>query len=254
MEILITNDDGFNSKGLLILVRQMQKLGHVTVVAPDGARSGQSSAISVMKPMRLKKIECAENKNVDFYVSNGTPADCVKLALNVLYKDHYPDLVVSGVNHGSNASVNVVYSGTMGAIFVAAEHNVPAIGFSLCAHEASADFSEIERYICPLTEKLLSRPFPYGFCYNINAPKGHVAGVRVTRQCNGYWEKEIKEYVDPNGEPFYWLVGEFVNCEPDNEDTDEWALSHGYISITPTSINMTDNRWNDLIDIGLVSL
>ena len=249
MEILITNDDGIESKGLRVLAQQMQALGHVTVVAPDGARSGQSSAISVMKPMRLRRVDLLEG--VDAYTSNGNPADCVKLALNILFKDRAIDLVVSGINHGSNASINVVYSGTMGAIFVAAEHSIPAIGFSLCAHEADADFSEMERYIVPLTRRLMKQPFPYGFCYNVNAPKGKIVGTKVTRQCNGYWDKEIKEYIDPSGEPFYWLVGEFVNAEPESEDTDEWALAHGYISITPTTIDMTDSRWSDLTNIGL---
>lgn len=251
MEILITNDDGIGAKGLSVLSRVMQSLGHVTVVAPDSGRSGQSSAISVMKPMRLEKVCNGQSENCDVYVSTGTPADCVKLALNVIYKDRQPDLVVSGINHGSNASVNVVYSGTMGAVFVAAEHNIPAIGFSLCDHEKDADFSELERFIVPLTKQLLSKPFPYGFCYNVNAPKGAIQGVRITRQCNGYWEKEMKEYTDPSGSPFYWLVGNFVNCEPDNEETDEWALGHGYIAITPTTINMTAVGWNDLTDIGL---
>ncbi len=251
MEILITNDDGIDSKGLRVLTHLMQSLGHVTVVAPDGARSGQSGAISVMKPMRLKKITSPDNGNSDIYVSNGTPADCIKLALNIIYQGKNPDLVVSGINHGSNASVNVVYSGTMGAVFVAAEHSIPAIGFSLCDHDADADFSEFEQYIVPLTEKLLSQSFPYGFCYNINAPKGKIIGTRITRQCRGYWEKEMKEYTDPAGQPFYWLVGNFVNCEPDNEETDEWALSHGYIAVTPTTIDMTAKEWNGSTSIGL---
>ncbi len=249
MEILITNDDGIESKGLRVLAKQMQALGHVTVVAPDGARSGQSSAISVMKPMRLRKVDLLEK--VDAYTTNGNPADCVKLALNVLFKNQNIDLVVSGINHGSNASINVVYSGTMGAIFVAAEHSIPAIGFSLCAREADADFSEMERHILPITRQLIEQPYPYGFCYNVNAPKGKIIGTKITRQCKGYWDKEIKEYTDPSGEPFYWLVGEFVNAEPESEDTDEWALAHGYMSITPTTIDMTDGKWSDLTNIGL---
>ncbi|MCM1034900.1 MAG: 5'/3'-nucleotidase SurE [Paludibacter sp.] len=249
MEILITNDDGWQAKGIQTLARLMQTIGHVTVVAPDGARSGQSNAITIQQPIRLRKV--LENANITAYTTNGTPSDCVKLALNVIYKGGKPDLVVSGINHGSNAAINVIYSGTMGAAFVAAEHGIPAIGFSLCDHHPDADFSAFEPYIIKLTRQIISASLPYGTCININAPVGEIQGVRLTRQCIGHWEKELKEYTDPHGEPFYMLVGEFINHEPEAEDTDEWALKHGYIALTPNSIDLTDYKWIDSTNIGL---
>lgn len=248
MEILITNDDGYQAKGLEVLARCMQPLGHITVLAPDGPRSGQSNALSFGKMLRLRQIKQTEAMTV--YTTNGTPSDCIKLALNTLYKEGKPDLIVSGINHGSNAAVNVIYSGTMGAVFVGAENDILSIGFSLCDHDAQADFSHFAPYLVPLTHQLLAQPRRHGLCYNINAPKGEIKGIRVTRQCAGHWSKEVETYMDPLGEPFYVLKGEFVNHEPEVEETDEWALAHGYISVTPTDIDMSDKEWNALTNIG----
>lgn len=237
MNILVVNDDSWNAKGIHELVKLMQQIGNVTVIAPETPQSGKSNAITVMQPITLRLVEKAENLAV--YTTSGTPSDCIKLALEVVLKDQPVDLVVSGINHGSNAAVNVIYSGTMGACFVAAEHDIPAIGFSLNDHHSNADFSQMEPYILPLTEKLLQHPFPHGVCYNINAPLGEIHGVRFTRQCQGHWEKELKPYQYPNGETFYILTGNFVNHEPDAEDTDEWAMAHGYISVTPCALDTT---------------
>lgn len=255
MHILITNDDGVHAKGLQVLIKQMSKLGRVTVVAPDSARSGQSSAISIEHPIRVKQLLAEDNLNI--YSCNGTPADCAKIAVEVLLENDRPDLLVAGVNHGSNSAINVIYSGTMGAIFVGAENMIPSIGFSLNDHLADADFSSFEPYILPLTKKILQLPVRYGLCYNINVSPGEVKGVRVTRQCKGYWHREYEEYTDPHGEKFYLLSGEFCNTEPEAEDTDEWALKNGYIAITPTTIDMTDYtdnnlksvEWSDLTNI-----
>ena len=240
MEILLTNDDGWNAKGLQTLLREMEKLGHVTVLAPDGARSGMSNAITVGQPMTLDLVEQTSEHTI--YITNGTPSDCIKLAVNVLYPDAKPDLVVSGINHGSNASVNVIYSGTMGACFVATEQSIPAIGFSLCDHDADADFSFLEPYILPLTRQLLETGFPDSVCYNINAPAGELRGVRFTRQARGHWAREIEKRYREDGTPYYWLIGEYVNHEPDSEDTDEWAMAHGYISICPCTIDLTAKK------------
>ena len=239
MNILITNDDGWGAKGIVTLVRLMQQLGQVTVIAPDGARSGQSNAISVDIPLYMHKAEAPEGTDAEVYVTNGTPADCIKLAVNTVFKDKFPDLVVSGINHGSNAAVNVIYSGTMGACFVAAEQGIPAIGFSICDHNPDADFSFMEPYILPLTQQLLQRHDAYGICYNINAPIGEIQGVRFTRQCRGNWEKEYLPHTDAEGNTYYLLTGNFRNHEPEAEDTDEWALAHGYIAITPDTIDLT---------------
>lgn len=249
IEILITNDDGWGAKGILTLCRLMRQLGHVTIVAPDSARSGQSNAITVNQALHLNKIS-SEWDNVDIYITNGTPADCIKLAINVVYGGKKPDLLVSGINHGSNAAVNVIYSGTMGACLVGAENSIPSIGFSICDHHSDADFSHLEPYILPITRQLISQEWQYGLCFNINAPIGKLKGVRLTRQCEGHWHKEMIEHTDDNGNKYYMLGGEFCNHEPEAEDTDEWALNHGYIAITPTTVDMTDYKWNGSIDIG----
>ncbi len=247
MNILITNDDGYQAKGIQTLIRLMLPLGHVTVVAPDGPRSGQSSAISVGVPLRMKKISPKDLKDLKdlneeglvIYACTGTPADCVKMALHTIFKDKKPDLIVSGINHGSNAAVNVIYSGTMGACLVAVENGIPAVGYSICNHSADADFATFGKYIPQIALDALKANLPYGVCWNVNAPKDEIQGIRFTRQCKGHWHKEYIEYADPLGNPFYMLTGEFLNHEPDAEDTDEWALAHGYISITPTTVDMT---------------
>lgn len=243
MNILITNDDGWGAKGIRTLARLMMPFGHVTVVAPDGARSGNATCISVQKPMYLTRVTDLEPElaEADVYVTNGTPADCIKLAINVLFGGDSTkiDLLVSGINHGSNAAVNVIYSGTMGACFVATEHGIPAIGYSYCDHQADIDLSEAERLIPEITRHLLDEETPYGVCYNVNFPVGPIEGIRWTRQCRGHWEKEMEPHTDEQGRTYYLLVGNFVNHEPDAPDTDEYALSHHMVAITPTTIDFT---------------
>lgn len=244
MEILITNDDGWGSDGILLLTRLMLPLGHVTVVAPDGARSGMSNAISSSNLMTLKKIPTpADMQGADIYVTNGTPSDCIKLAVNVIFEEAPSriDLVVSGINHGSNAAINIIYSGTMGAVFVAAEQGIPAIGFSIYDMDAHPDFEPMQPYIAPLVKELYEKGMQPRQCYNINAPKGAIVGVKHTRQCLSHWAKEIQPAVLPNGEMGYRMTGYLVNDEPEATDTDEWALAHGYLSVQLCSIDMTDH-------------
>ena len=247
MEILITNDDGWGAKGILTLVRILTQLGHVTVVAPDGPRSGMSNAITVNQPIYLRKLEDANwgteewHKNATIYTTNGTPSDCVKLAIDVLFNGDSSkiELLASGINHGSNAGINVIYSGTMGACFVGAEHGIPSIGYSIDDHNPDADFSHMERYILELTRHLIDQKMPYGVCYNINAPIGALEGVKWTRQCRGYWTKEMIESTDEQGNPCYRLGGEFVNIEPEADDTDHWAMNNHYLSVHPCTIDQT---------------
>ena len=243
MTILITNDDGWGSQGIRTLTRLMISLGKVYVVAPDSPRSGNAACITVDKPMYLTRItDPGEGlEQAEVYVTNGTPADCIKLAINALFDGDEAkiDLVVSGINHGSNASINVIYSGTMGACLVAAEHGIPAIGFSYCDHNAELDLSAAEKYIPEITRHLLEQTMPYGVCYNVNFPVGAVDGLQWTRQCRGHWEKELAPHTDDQGRTYYMLVGNYVNQEPDATDTDEYALAHHRISITPTSIDLT---------------
>ena len=251
MEILITNDDGWGALGILTLTRLMTQFGHVTVLAPDGPRSGNSNAITVNQKITLTPLALSQEgeeqewmKHVSVYTTSGTPSDCVKLAIDVLFKGDAGriDFMVSGINHGSNAGINVIYSGTMGACFVACEHGIPAIGFSIDDHRPDADFSYMEPYVVELTKHILDEYIPYGVCYNINAPAGPLHGIRWTRQCKGHWQKEMDERMDENGEKYYWLTGEYVNHEPDAEDTDIWAMSHGMVSVQPCTIDMTSYK------------
>jgi len=249
MEVLVTNDDGWGAQGIVLLTKLMTQLGHVTVVAPDGPRSSTSNAISMHKPMTLDHVDIStddrftpeEKSHIDVYTSNGTPSDCVKLALFILYEEDSSrvDLLVSGINHGSNASINVVYSGTMGACFTGNEHSLRAIGFSVYDMKQPTDMSHFEPYIVELTKHLMEQPWPVGMSYNINAPIGEVKGVKWTRQCLGHWYNEIETRINDQGEKEYWLAGKFSNDEPDAEDTDEWALAHGFISIQPCTVDLT---------------
>lgn len=259
MKILITNDDGWGAKGILTLVRVMRTFGEVLVVAPDGPRSGQSSAISVFKPVTLQKVQ--EEEGLTVYTCSGTPADCVKMALHVVCPDSKPDLICSGINHGDNGTVNVLYSGTMGAVFVGCEHGIRSIGWSLCDHNPDADFSFFEPHICELTKRILNTPNQAGLCWNINAPVGPINGARITRQEQGYWTKEWQKYTDPAGRVFYMLTGEFVSTEnklelaefsADEIPTDHAANRAGCIAVTPTTIDMTNySACNDSTNTGL---
>lgn len=234
--ILITNDDGADARGIEVLTRLMMQLGDVVVVAPDGPRSAQSNALTVTHPIRFKKIE--EKRGLIRYNCTGTPTDCVKLALNEIV-ERRPDLLVSGINHGSNSAINVIYSGTMGAVLEGCENGILSIGFSINNHSLDADFSYFEKYVVKITRETLKNGLPHGVCLNVNAPCGEISGVRISRQCDGRWTKEFAKRTDPHGKAYFWLTGYFENHEPEMDDTDEWALDHGFISIVPTKIDLT---------------
>ena len=238
MEILITNDDGINAPGINLLAQLMQSIGHVTMVAPDGPRSGQSSALTVNDPIRLNLVD--QTTAMTRYVCTGTPTDCVKLALNQLYQDKRPDLLVTGINHGSNSALSVIYSGTMGAAMEGCANGILSIGFSLDDHSMQADFSHFSQYIVPITQQILQLDVPKGTCFNINAPTGQLQGVRIARQCKGFWGEEFEKRTDPHGRLYYWMTGRFINQEPKAIDTDEALLQKGYVTIVPTKIDMTD--------------
>ena len=234
--ILITNDDGHDARGIQVLTLLMMQLGDVVVVAPDGARSAQSNALTVTHPIRFKKLE--QKEGLIIYSCTGTPTDCVKLALNEIV-DRRPDLIVAGINHGSNSAINVIYSGTMGAVLEGCENGILSIGFSVCDHSLDADFSIFESYVLQITRAALLNGLPHATCLNVNAPVGPIKGIRVARQCDGRWTKEYAKRTDPRGGSYFWLTGNFENHEPEAEDTDEWALDHGFISIVPTKIDLT---------------
>ena len=238
--ILITNDDGLHAKGIKALTNSVRELGDVIVVAPDGPRSGMSSAITSLQPLRVHLEK--EEQSIKIYSCSGTPVDCVKLGINEL-AGRKPDIVLSGVNHGSNAAIAVLYSGTMGAALEGAVFKIPSIGFSLLDHSHNADFSYSEKYISMLTKQVLEEGLPVGTCLNVNIPKGdNIKGIKICRQTSGKWEKEFLQSKDGSGRAVYWLTGEFTNDEPYNEMTDEWALANGYVSVVPIRIDMTNHK------------
>lgn len=241
MNIVVVNDDGWGTAGIRMLAKEMTRLGHVTVIAPDGARSGNAAAITVTKPIYLRKIEDHDLNGAEVYVTNGTPADCVKIAREELFPDSPIDLLVSGINHGSNASINTMYSGTIGACFVAAEKGIPAIGWSINSHEMDVDLHWIQPFLVEVTQHLLEEGIAPRTCFNINAPVGEIEGIRWTRQCLGHWQNELSPIGDlPDDVIKGWkLAGEFVNDEPSAADTDVWAMDHQLLAITPLTIDWT---------------
>ena len=235
--ILVTNDDGVQSKGIENLIEALRPLGEVVVVAPDSARSGMSSAITVYVPLRLVRLKQEDDLTV--YSCNGTPVDCVKLAINEIL-DRKPDLIISGINHGSNASICVVYSGTMGAALEGCIWGIPSLGVSLTDHSPNADFSEAQKYARMLAEKVLKEGLPAGVCLNVNVPgKTDIKGMKVCTQTAGRWIAEFMKSQDAVGEDIYWLTGVFDNHSPNDENSDEWALANGYVAIVPVKIDLT---------------
>ena len=238
MRILISNDDGWGAKGILTLIRVLQPMGEITVVAPSGPQSGQSNAMTVLRPVSLDLVKTEPGLRV--YTCSGTPTDCVKLAFHQLFPDGGPDLVCSGINHGDNGTINVLYSGTMGAVFEGTVHQIPSIGWSICSHDPDVDFSEMERWMPEIIRRIKEMPYAFGRCWNVNAPIGPIQGYRFTRHCRGYWENEWDTLSDDPEHMQFSLAGNYVNLEPEAEDTDQYACAHGYISVCPASTDMTD--------------
>ena len=235
--ILISNDDSIAAPGLSALVDCCPVDADVIVVAPAEQHSGQSSALSVNKPLRINSMP--DHGNARMFTVSGTPVDCVKLALDAIVPRR-PDLVLAGINHGSNAGCNVIYSGTMGAVIEGCNVGITSCGFSLLHHSMMADFSLSAPLITAIIARLLHNPLPEGVCLNVNIPARVVPrGVRVCRAARGHWTEEYRKYLDPSGAPFYWLTGQFVNLEPDAEDTDEFWLGRGYMSAVPVSVDLT---------------
>ncbi len=238
--ILVTNDDGVKAPGIAALVEMVRPLGRVVVVAPDEGNSGMSHAITIKTPLRLKKIQ--EEEGLVIYSCNGTPADCVKLAMSEVVKEK-PALLVSGINHGSNSAVSVVYSGTMAAAMEGCLYGIPSVGFSLLDYSYEADFSTSVIHGRPIAAKVLAEGLSKGVCLNVNFPvltSEKIKGIKVCRQSTGSWREEFEKRIDPRGQEYFWLTGSFHNTEPEATDTDEWALSNGYISIVPIKADFTN--------------
>ena len=241
--ILITNDDGLYANGIRTLISIMKDYGKLVIISATESRSAMSQALTVKHPLRVKLLEEDDNRRV--YACSGTPTDGVKLAVNQLL-ERIPDLIVSGINHGSNASASVLYSGTMAAALEGCLYGITSVGFSLNSYSATADFSVCEEYIRKVCELLLRDPLPKGICLNVNIPAltaAEIKGMVVARQAMGSWQEEFEKRKDPAGKTYYWLTGSFVNHEPESTDTDEWAIQHGYVSVVPVSTDMTAHSY-----------
>ena len=251
--ILISNDDGYQAKGINRLIEMVRPLGQIVVCAPDGPRSGSACAFSATTPLTLTLRR--KEEDLEVWSCNGSPVDCVKMALANIC-ERKPDLVIGGINHGDNASVNTHYSGTMGVTMEGCMKYIPSIAFSLCDHRADANFEPLAPYVKQMTERVLRDGLPKGVCLNVNFPgpsiggatittpeqdhpEGDYQGVRICRMAHGTWSNETSRCHHPRGYDYWWMVGHYRNDEPDAEDTDNWALNHGYVAVTPTRVDVT---------------
>lgn len=239
--ILITNDDGVNSKGLRHLAHIACEFGEVVVMAPDHNASGVSTSITCTRPLRAFKVE--EEEGITYYACDGTPADCVKMG-----HEHFcprkPSLVLSGINYGTNASINVVYSGTMGAVIEGCLNGYSAVGFSLLTHSSSASFDGCSATIRHIIGQVLAKPLPKMSALNVNIPylpEGEIKGIKVCRQAQAVWVDSLTPRTDPVGRPYWWMTGKFV-CDDMAEDTDQYALGNGYVSVVPVTPDLTDTK------------
>lgn len=237
--ILVTNDDGITSSGIKKVVDLMSQLGEVVVVAPNTPQSGMGHAITVGDTLRITKNDIFGN--ITAYDCSGTPADCVKLAKHHVLKGRKIDLVVSGVNHGSNTSISVLYSGTMSAAIEAAIEDTPAIGFSYVDYDPNADMSHINEHMLKIAQEVLAKGIPRGIALNVNFPAKQekpIKGIKICRQANARWEEDFDIRRDPHGQQYFWMVGNFVNHDK-GVDNDEWAIANNYISIVPCQFDLT---------------
>lgn len=237
--ILVTNDDGITAPGIRNLIDVAREFGDVWVVAPDSPQSGMGHAITVNNILRLKEVH-NEPDEVREFACSGTPVDCVKLAVYRVLKRR-PDLLLSGINHGANNSINVIYSGTMSAAVEGAVENIPSIGFSLLDHDVEADFSAAKGVVRTLVRNALEKGIPAHTCLNVNIPKASsqaINGIKVCRQGQAFWEDDFVPREDPTGQTYYWITGK-LNNQDKGEDTDIWALEHNYVSVVPVQFDLT---------------
>ncbi len=250
--ILVTNDDGITAPGIRALIEVMNTIGEVVVVAPDAPQSAMGHAITINDVLYCNSAETPKGEPQTEFSCSGTPVDCVKIAVNELL-DRKPDLCVSGVNHGSNSSINVIYSGTMSAAVEAGTVGIPSIGFSLLDYSLEADFEPAKKYIKLMVKQCLEKGLPEGVVLNVNIPKlpeSKIKGIKVCRQADAHWQEKFDKRTSPMGREYYWLTGEFINKDK-GEDTDEWALANGYVSVVPVQFDLTAhhaikniNTWN----------
>ena len=244
--ILVVNDDGITAPGIQALSSVAKEFGEVVIVAPDKPQSGMGHAITINSTLHIQRTEI---EGIDAYACSGTPVDCVKIAINKILK-RKPDLIVSGINHGSNSSINVIYSGTMSAALEGALEEIPSIGFSLQNHSIDANFEASKHYAKKIINQILQHNNKQGLCLNVNIPnldKDLIAGVKVCRQAKAIWQEDYDERVDPFGRTYYWLTGKFV-LNDTGIDTDEHALRNNFVSIVPVQPDVTDYNILDKIN------
>lgn len=240
--ILVSNDDGITAPGIRALIEVAREVGDVVVVAPDGPQSGMGHAITLNSTLRCDQVHIDSGKQVE-YACSGTPVDCVKLAVSKIL-DRKPDLCISGINHGSNSSINVIYSGTMSAAVEGALEGIPSVGFSLLDFSFDADFKASKKVAKDIIKKVLEEGLPKGVCLNVNIPKlelKDIKGFRICRQADANWVEEFDQRKDPSGRTYYWLTGSFQNFDS-GSDTDEWALANGFVSIVPVKYDITSHE------------
>ena len=241
--ILVTNDDGINAPGIRTLIEIMNTIGDVVVVAPDSPQSGMGHAITLDSTLYAEEVNINHGSHKE-YSCSGTPADCVKLAIRELLP-RIPDLCVSGINHGSNSSINVIYSGTMSAAIEAGIEGIPAIGFSLLDYSWNANFKSSKKFVKTITKNVLNEGLPDGIILNVNIPnttEKKIKGIKICRQAKANWVEEFDKRKTPQGRDYYWLTGKFVNLDG-GEDTDEWALDNNYVSIVPIQFDLTAHHF-----------
>ena len=245
--ILITNDDGITAPGIKNLIEAARTLGKVVVVAPDKAQSGMGHAITIGTPLRMDKVDLFDG--LEAWQTSGTPVDCVKLAVDkILHRK--PDLCISGINHGANHSINVIYSGTMSAAMEASIESIPSIGFSLLDYRFDADFTAATFYANKIIKTVLSRKLDKHLLLNVNIPsipKKDIKGIKICKQAYAKYKEEFDERIDPHGKKYYWLTGEFINFDT-AEDTDVWALQNNYVSVVPVQFDLTNYTLKKILD------
>lgn len=249
--ILVSNDDGITSRGIRELVELMEQLGEVVVVAPDSPQSGMGHAVTIGNTLRLHETDVFKLlSGVKAFKCSGTPADCIKISKKFALNNRVPDLVVSGINHGSNTSISVLYSGTMSAAIEAAMEGLPAIGFSLCDYDPEADFSHVRQHVLDIAAQVLKTGLPKGVALNVNFPakqKEPIKGVKICRQARAKWEEDFDQRYDPNGQRYFWLTGSFINHDK-GEDHDEWAIANNYVSVVPCQFDLTAHHAISLLN------
>lgn len=247
--ILVSNDDGFQARGIHVLAEWLLPFGDVVCVSPEGPCSGQSMAITVNSPLRATEVTGLVDDRIKMFKVSGTPVDCVKLSMHHLLPRR-PDIVVSGINHGSNTSVNVNYSGTMGAALEGTAFGLPSVGFSLTTHDPEADMSRCRPFVEKIISLVIANGLPEGMALNVNVPTkcDPPTQMRLVRSARGNWNDEYRQYTDPHGKKFYWLSGDFINEEPDATDTDEYCLEHGMVSVVPALLSRDPLSFDSLPD------